>query len=205
MILSDKEIKRLFWVRKTLLEMLRDRGYSVGDSEINITKDQFIQKFGENMNRAALTILVSKLDSSDQIYVLFPKEATIGPSELKDMAKNAKSDNVFRAILVIHGKLTPKGQRYLNDTSSPVHLEVFKESELLVNIMEHALVPEHQVLTTEEKKDLLEKYTVKETQLPRIQVTDPVARYYGLKRGQVVKILRASETAGRYITYRYVV
>ena len=57
-------------------------------------------------------------------------------------------------------------------------IEVFHENELVVNITQHELVPKHVPLNEEEKKQLLTRYQLKEHQLPRIQLQDPVARYF---------------------------
>ena len=113
-------------------------------------------------------------------------------------------ENVNRAIIVVQNDLSPFAKQAIQDSGGKT-LEHFKEAELLVNITKHVLVPEHILLEPSEKKELLDRYKLKDTQLPRIQVHDPVARYYGLQRGEVVKIVRKSETAGRYVTYRLVV
>lgn len=87
----------------------------------------------------------------------------------------------------------------------PFFLQIFREEQLLVNITEHRLVPLHQPLTRVQKEAVLARYRVKESQLPRMELQDPIARYFGLARGDLVKITRSSETAGRYTTYRLVV
>ncbi len=47
------------------------------------------------------------------------------------------------------------------------------------------LVPRHIVQAPDEKRELLERYKLKEQQLPRIRTNDPIAKYFGLRRGQV--------------------
>ncbi|CAD6254900.1 unnamed protein product [Miscanthus lutarioriparius] len=84
----------------------------------------------------------------------------------------------------------------------PVKLAAIRITELLVNITKHVLKPKHQVLTAEEKAKLLKEYNVMDAQLPRMLENDAVARYYGLGKGTVVKVIYDSELTGNHVTYR---
>jgi DNA-directed RNA polymerase I, II, and III subunit RPABC1 len=135
------------------------------------------------------------------IWVEFSSEPNIGIKHMRTFAHTIVSENYHTGIFVCQHNPTAAAMKIV-PTVLPAIIEVFEEADLLVNITKHELVPTHHLLSREEKRRLLERYRLKETQLPRIQSADPVARYMGLKRGMVVKIVRKSETSGRYASYR---
>lgn len=222
--LAMDALPRLYHIRKTVMRMLEDRGYLVAKEELEASLDSFKQRFAPEgvVRRDQLTILVRKKDLSEKIFVFFPDDPKLGVKPIRKYCDMMKEHDVSRAIIVVQaGGMTPFARTALAEMAPKLILETFTDIELLVNITEHVvraqlfllslplgtylcvlqLVPKHVLLTPAEKKTLLERYQLRETQLPRIQATDPVARYYGLKRGEVVKIIRPSETAGRYVTY----
>lgn len=69
----------------------------------------------------------------------------------------------------------------------------------------HQMVPKHEILTQQEKKEVLEKFGVEKEQLPKILETDAVCKEIGAKKGDVLRILRKSETAGESVYYRVVI
>jgi DNA-directed RNA polymerase I, II, and III subunit RPABC1 len=198
------EASRMYRVRKTCYKMLNKRGYIVPEEELSMTTDDFRNKFGDSPSRETLTILVEKTDdSTEQLFVFFPDEDKVGVKPIKTYCERMKSEQVLKAIIVVKVNLTPFAKQAIREMSQRGYkVEYFRDAELLVDITEHKLVPEHVLLSPQQKQELLARYRLKETQLPKIQLADPVARYLGLKVGEVVKIVRPSETAGRYITYR---
>lgn len=53
--------------------------------------------------------------------------------------------------------MTPSAKQAMQDMAPKYMLEQFLESELMVNITEHELVPEHVVLTDDEKRELMQR------------------------------------------------
>ncbi|KAJ0100609.1 hypothetical protein Patl1_20869 [Pistacia atlantica] len=100
---------------------------------------------------------------------------------------------------------------YVLDLS--LDLVCYQITDLLINITKHVLKPNHQVLTDQEKDRVLKKYSIEEkqtscalnvTKLPRMLKKDAIARYYGLERGQVVKVTYSGEITESHVTYRCV-
>ncbi|KAF6266494.1 RNA polymerase Rpb5, C-terminal domain-containing protein [Scenedesmus sp. NREL 46B-D3] len=199
-------LNKMFTVRKNVATMLHDRGYLVADEDLNVTLDKFRDRFHDVPQKGDLTLLCPLMDDpTEKIFVFFPDAAKVGVKDIKSIIDTMQTEQVKRGIMVLQSVLTPFAKGVIAEISGRMIVECFTESELLVNITKHVLVPEHRILSAEEKDVLLKRYKVKENQLPRIQHSDPVARYYGLQRGQVVRIVRPSETAGRYVTYRWCV
>jgi len=72
-------------------------------------------------------------------------------------------------------------------------------------VFQHELVPKHILLKLDEAKNVLEQYHIRPFQLPYIKSTDPAARAVGAKPGDIIKVVRRSQTAGESDFYRYVV
>ncbi len=74
-----------------------------------------------------------------------------------------------------------------------------------IDIKEHILVPKHVLLSEEEAKNVLSKYNVNRTQLPKISKKDPAILELGAKPDDIIKVIRNSETAGKAAYYRVVI
>ncbi|KAF9046862.1 DNA-directed RNA polymerase RPB5 subunit [Hymenopellis radicata] len=203
---DSEEAAKLWKVNRTVHELVKDRGFQVSNDELQMDLNQFRETYASqtgSIDRGQLNFFTNSVTNpTDQIFIYFSDEKSVGVKTMRKLLTILDEKSIQRGIIVFPGNMTPSARKVIVQTASQYRLEEFSESDLLVNIVHHTLVPRHDVLTTEQKKILLEKYRLKETQLPRIQLADPVARYYGLRRGQVVKITRPSETSGRYASYR---
>ena len=79
------------------------------------------------------------------------------------------------------------------------------EEDLRFNVLNHELVPKHELLSEQETTAMLQKYSIVKEQLPKIRANDPAVQVVDAKPGQIVKIIRNSPTAGTFTAFRLVV
>lgn len=76
--------------------------------------------------------------------------------------------------------------------------------ETAEDLLNHVLVPKHEILSEEEVESLLKELGIKKEQFPLIKLNDPVVVALDTEEGQVLRITRKSATAGESVYYRRV-
>lgn len=130
-----------------------------------------------------------------------PDVATIGIKYIRQLSEKVESLGLNGGIIISNGKYT-----YSARANAPRKgIEIIPPNFPAFNVFKHSIVPKHQILSQEEKAKVLEIFRVKPYQIPLINTSDPIIKVIGGKAGDMVKIMRRSQTAGEYLSYRYVV
>ena len=80
--------------------------------------------------------------------------------------------------------------------SQKIFVSIISLKRLQYNILNHTLVPQHIIMTEEEKLDIKKKYNViDDSKFPEISRFDPVSTLIGLRPDNLCKIIRPSKTS----------
>ncbi len=130
-----------------------------------------------------------------------PGETTVGINSINRLSKAMKDAGLERGIIVTDGRYT----HAVKQGAKKKKIELLPKTFPAFDIFQHKLVPKQEILTDEEREQLLLKYKVHPYQLPQISSVDPTVKAIGAKPGDVLRVKRKSQTAGEHIAYRYVV
>jgi len=191
-------------VKQTIIKMFVNRGFINPEN-----KDKYTKKLIENENDDMEYII--QLDNvknynteikNKKVYIkIFDykissinKTSTIGEFI-------SKYDKEYKFLIV--QDINSRSEAVVETYQTQV--EIFKFNKLQSDVTEHDLVPQHIVLTKEEGEQVLESYRARKRDMPLIRTNETVARYYNMKSGEIVKIIRPSPLTGEAIAYRLVI
>ena len=203
---------------KTLFAMLRARGFVVTESQqatmqSSISEQKEAEKlestwFQFNKNKEASTFNEDRTDTADvsdersHVSVLLLPVSKLGIALLRKQIVYMKELGWANAIIIVQDGITPQAHqtKKLLFHEERIYVETFTRTHLTFDIMQHAKVPKHRILSRFEIKQL--RLNARENK--KLLTSDAVACYLGLRVGDAVEITRYTPTA-RMKVYRVVV
>jgi DNA-directed RNA polymerase subunit H len=173
-------------VEKKTNVLIKLRGYKV------IQKEEI---------KNAISHIVKLKDGKKAVLWAVTTDGTVGVAYVTQLKKAMDDAGIEKGIIVTIGKYTHTAKT----RSKQFNIELIPKIFPAFNIFDHDFVSKHELLTPEEKQKFLEECKVQAYQLPRVKATDPAIIAVGGKPGDIVRVIRKSRTAGKYIAFRYVV
>ena len=144
----------------------------------------------------------TKKKSKDTLLVrVILDTPTVGVEILRNTIKERDKGEFTHGIIIGGERYTYAARREAKE----MDVELLHHRFLSIDLFLHDLVPEHDIITDKEIEKLEKEYGINREQLPKIRAGDPAAKAIGARPGDVIRIVRESETAGRHEIFRYCV
>jgi DNA-directed RNA polymerase I, II, and III subunit RPABC1 len=189
---------------RTVCEMMADRKYEVPEEIADLDYESFVTVYITDSpdQRGQTSTFRESRDNMTTIFTKGQKKVvvfwieTCGTADVQKLKKRMDDIGVSHSIAVIgNNKITTTGATTLKFLATGgTIIETFFESSLQYNITRHIYQPRFVVCPRETKNKILAAYCVTESQIPKIQSSDPISRYHAAKPGTLFKIVRPSES-----------
>jgi len=206
------DFENIFKSRKNILKLLTIRGYDISAFK-NQTKEELNILYQNHNKKVTYDIDTLDIFIKDETrgnilikYVLSDKCRAKVIEKIMETLYTDFLENNDTCIIITKEKVTYKGS--LENFINKIYKEkkqfgqIFSISDFLYDITEHELCPKYQILTEEEKEEVLKMYNAELKQLPELPVDDALGSFYGVRVNQMVKVTFSSQTAGITNNYR---
>ena len=149
----------------------------------------------------AISYTIKMKDKKKATLWAVTTDGTVGVAYVTLLKKAMDDAKVEKGIITTIGKYTHTAKTRSKQSGIELIPKIFPSFK----IFDHDFVSKHELLTPEEKEKILQKYKMLPYQLPRINAYDPAIIAVGGKPGDIVRVIRKSPTAGKYVAYRYVI
>ena len=199
-------------VNTNIEEMLVYRG-----DDVSIFKEHLLSMNKEDFETDRNVIDIQTSNTS-VIYALTKKLRKMIIDELKEQIKDSNNNindftskygSKINVILIFNNEsisttvksLLNKYDKFFQKNGG--QLQYFTLQQLMFNPTKHEYVPTHTKLTEEEAKEFMKEYMTRtKMHMHVILQSDPIAKWIGLKHGDIVKINRYNENSGESFSYR---
>ena len=194
---STETIKNIYKSRNILIEILQNRDFNVDDyNEFSINEINIM------VSNNQLDLLLENKNNT-KIFVKYYLGKSLRPNNIQEIVEDlfnleeilSKDDEL---LIIVKDDINDSIKSMLVHiwNSQKIFVSIISLKRLQYNILNHSLVPQHIIMTEEEKLDVKKKYNViDDSKFPEISRFDPVSTLIGLRPDNLCKIIRPSKTS----------
>jgi DNA-directed RNA polymerase I, II, and III subunit RPABC1 len=176
-----------------------------------ITLKAMLQKRGfkaENFEVIGQALDETKMYSFEGMLIVFSMKSRVSEKDLQAYIEYSKENRYGSGIIIVTytrpSEATLAALRlYISERENPL-VQIFEIRHLQFDISKHRKVPAHRIISDEERTEMMKEFHVKDpSMLPKIDSQDAMARWIGVRPGDVVEVVGMCETSVDNRRYRY--